>query len=451
MDMYLRLMLYLICLWPSAFIFAQKPSRNLSKENWQFSIGASKITFKAKVPGCQYTDMLQNKLIAHPFMGNNEAQHQDIAKFPITYHCTFHVGKNELQNPKIYLLFKGLDTYAKVYLNGQFILNANNMHRSWECEVKSLLKLGLNSLKIRFEPIADITKNAASSAAYTLPGGEYVWVRKAAYQFGWDWAPRFLTAGIWKDIELVFKGANQLKSFQFKVLNLHDTLAQLSYQVQLDKPASKGLKLSLSLENSAIKRSILIDSGQTTATLLFNIPKPKLWWCNGMGAPYLYQAQLQLFEHNQLLDQANTQFGIRTIEWVQHPDDSGSSFYLKLNGFPIFMKGANWVPLHSFLPEIKPEQYAYHLKLAANANLNMLRVWGGGIYESDAFYEQCDANGILVWQDFMFACAMYPGDTNFLTNVSKEADIIGKSKCPTLQIEMSEIKKSRANRLFYFR
>ncbi len=402
--------------------FAQSKSLHLSSLKWTFNIGSSHISFPAMVPGCQYTDLLRNKLIANPYEDSSFAFMQAIAKIPFTYNTHFEVSENQLASATPMLVFKGLDTYAKVYLNGQLILSANNMHRSWSCEVKPWLKVGLNFLSIRFEPITAVTEQLAKTQKYTLPGGEYVFVRKAAYQFGWDWAPRFLTAGIWKDIELVWQAENEIKHTQFILQSLTDSLAKASYKIVLSKPAQANTEVELNIKYKEIKKVAVVASGEKEITLDFEIVDPHFWWCNGMGSAYLYEANLTLKTNHQELDQTKTTFGLRTLEWVQTPDDSGSSFYVKLNGYPVFMKGANWVPANSFLSEVNKENYTHLLQLAADANLNMLRVWGGGVYEQDEFYKQCDKRGILVWQDFMFACAMYPGDTAFMSNVAAEAE-----------------------------
>lgn len=402
--------------------YAQNKSLNLSSLKWTFNIGSSHISFPAKVPGCQYTDLLHNKLIANPYEDSSFAFMQAIAKIPFTYSTHFEVSENQLSSATPMLVFKGLDTYAKVYLNGQLILSANNMHRSWSCEVKPWLKVGLNFLSIRFEPITAVTEQLAKKQKYTLPGGEYVFVRKAAYQFGWDWAPRFLTAGIWKDIELVWQAENEIKHTQYVLHSLTDSLAKASYKIVLNKPAQANTTVELNIKYKEIKKVAVVASGQKEVTIDFEIVDPHFWWCNGMGSAYLYEASLTLNSNHQELDQTRTTFGLRTLEWVQTPDDSGSSFYLKLNGYPVFMKGANWVPANSFLSEVNKESYTHLLQLAVDANLNMLRVWGGGVYEQDEFYEQCDKRGILVWQDFMFACAMYPGDTVYMSNVAAEAE-----------------------------
>lgn len=402
--------------------FAQKKTLSLSALAWTFNIGSSHISFPAKVPGCQYTDLLRNKLIANPYADSSFTFMQAIAKIPFTYNTHFEVSENDIASATPMLVFKGLDTYAKVYLNGQLILAANNMHRSWRCAVKPWLKVGLNFLSIRFEPITVVTEQLANKQKYTLPGGEYVFVRKAAYQFGWDWAPRFLTAGIWKDIELVWQAENEIKHTQFVLHSLTDSLAKASYKIVLSKPAQANTAVELNILYKEIKKVVGIANGQKEVTIDFEIVDPHFWWCNGMGSAYLYEANLTLKTNQQVLDQTKTTFGLRTLEWVQTPDDSGSSFYLKLNGYPVFMKGANWVPPNSFLSEVNKDTYTHLLKLAEDANLNMLRVWGGGVYEQDEFYKQCDERGILVWQDFMFACAMYPGDTAFMSNVAAEAE-----------------------------
>lgn len=406
--------------------------RNLNIANWQFRKKTDKRWLSAKVPGTVHTDLFANKKIPDPFYGNNEKQLQWIENEDWEYKTVFSISTNELVQSHIELQFDGLDTYAKVFVNDSLVLVADNMFRSWKVDVKKYVHIGKNKLNIVFESAVKKGKEEAKKLSYTLPGDEKVFTRKAQYQYGWDWGPRYVTCGIWKDVKLITW--NELKvngvrfiqdsiinetaytRFEFDFVSDFDGEVSLSNYFTIPVPGtSRGIKC---LERAMLKK------GTNSVTLHCEIPKAILWWCNGMGMPYLYQMKLQLNKGDIVLYKEIKNIGIRTIELIQDKDSIGKSFYFKLNGIPVFMKGANYIPPDNFLPRVRKEQYQTIVKNAVDANMNMLRVWGGGVYADDAFYEACDKNGILVWQDFMFACAMYPGDDHFIENVAEE--IIGQ-------------------------
>jgi beta-mannosidase len=400
----------------------QQIIRSLNEALWHFSQVNSLIKFKAKVPGTIHSDLFANKLIPDPFYGNNEKQLQWIEKEAWDYFCSFEIKENTQLEVPVYLRCKGLDTYASLYVNDSLIGEANNMFCTWEFEIAKYLKQGNNNLRIRFYSAQKICDSLAKQNSVLLPGGTYAYARKAAYQFGWDWAPRYVTCGIWKAIELVWEEGNYMEDILVKQEKLDTTLALVNLAIQLGKPASgdEFIKINIADLDTTILYPLTLGSSQITCKI--NIPKPQLWWCNGLGKPYLYKFKISL--HNKLSTLAETtqSIGLRTVEWVQEEDTFGKSFYMKLNGKPVFVKGSNWVPMHSFPSEVGIGKMNHLLQLAAEANLNMLRVWGGGYYEADNFYKRCDELGILVWQDFMFAGAMYPSNDVFLSNVSKEIE-----------------------------
>ncbi|WP_395633514.1 glycosyl hydrolase 2 galactose-binding domain-containing protein [Flavobacterium sp.] len=411
-----KLRLLLLLLWFSTVTLAQNSTRNLGKELWNFRKGNDNQWFPAKVPGTVHTDLLFNQLIPDPFFGANEKQLQWIENDDWQYQTTFTISKTELKHQNAVLQFDGLDTFAEVYLNGSKILSANNMFRTWKVDVKKWLKVGQNKLQITFASAVKNGKEEAKKLPYTLPGDEKVFTRKAQYHFGWDWGPRFVTAGIYKKVALHFWDNAIITNIKTNQNLADKTLAKVVFAVDINSNKAGPYQLTINDKSEEIQ----LQKGQNTLSLTYEIKNPKLWWPNGLGEAHLYPFDIRLIKDLQVIDSRKLTLGLRTIELVQEKDAIGKSFYFKVNGQAVFMKGANVIPPDSFLPRVTDSVYQSIVKNAVDANMNMLRVWGGGVYAEDVFYEECDKNGILVWQDFMFACAMYPGDAAFLENVKQE-------------------------------
>ncbi len=398
------------------FVWSQNTERNLRSEQWSFRKVNDTNWLPAEVPGTVHTDLFAHKLIPDPFLGANEKQLQWIENEDWQYQTTFSVSKAELKNENCELQFDGLDTYAEVSLNGTKILSANNMFRTWKVDVKKLLKIGQNKLVITFSSAVNKGKEAAEKLAYTLPGDEKIFTRKAQYHYGWDWGPRFVTAGIWKDVKLHFWNSASISNVKHIQKSLSDDLAELEFVAEIKSNTNGEFQLKINDKLEIIQ----LKKGKNKVSVYYQIKKPKCWWSNGLGEAYLYSFSISLSKKSRVLDKKELNIGLRTIELVREKDNVGKSFYFKLNGIPVFMKGANYIPPDSFLPRAKDSVYKSIVKNAVDANMNMLRVWGGGVYADDVFYNECDKNGILVWQDFMFACAMYPGDDHFINNVKNE-------------------------------
>lgn len=413
--MFKKIFVFILCL-NCFFIFGQSSYRNLSSENWTFNKQNETKKYKATIPGTVLTDLFQNQLIPDPFFGNNEKQLQWIENENWEYETHFTLSESELKNQNIDLEFEGLDTYATIYLNGKVVLEANNMFREWTISAKKHFKKGKNHLKIIFYSAVRIGKQEVEKLSYTLPEKERVFVRKAQYQFGWDWAPRFVTAGIWKNVKLHFWNSAKIENVKFEQKELNKDEAKIDFVFTL-KVQNKG-KYQIYL--GAKPFGFQLEKGINTVKIPIEIKNPILWWCNGLGVPHQYVFQFTLQSDKKVLDNKTLKIGLRTIELIQEKDKVGTSFYFKLNGIPVFMKGANYIPDDSFMPRVSDSIYKIRIKDAMDANMNMLRVWGGGVYADDAFYDECDKNGILVWQDFMFACAMYPGDKKFIDNIKQE-------------------------------
>ncbi|KGD69404.1 beta-mannosidase [Flavobacterium aquatile] len=397
-------------------LWSQNSERNLSLENWKFQKKGDSNLLQATVPGTVHTDLLANKIIPDPFLGTNEKQLQWIENEDWEYETTFSLSESELKNQNIDLIFEGLDTYATVFLNGKLLLETDNMFRTWNTSVKNKLQKGENHLKIVFKSAVNFGKEEAKKLPYVLPGDEKVFTRKAQYQYGWDWGPRFVTAGIYRPIKLHFWNNLKIETIRYEQNSLTDELAKLNFIITLNCQKDGDYNLKINDETSRFN----LKKGINKIQFPFEILNPKRWWTNGLGEANLYSFQINVLENDKIVDSKKLNIGLRTIELIQEKDKIGTSFYIKLNGIPVFMKGANYIPPDSFLPRVSDSVYKNIVKNAVDVNMNMLRVWGGGVYAEDIFYDECDKNGILVWQDFMFACAMFPGDEKFIENVKNE-------------------------------
>ncbi len=375
-----------------------------------------------------HTDLQNNGLIPDLFYGLNEHDLQWIENENWAYRARFNVNDELFKRKHIELVFKGLDTYAEVYLNDVLILKADNMFRTWRIDCKDLLKKENNILRILFRSPLRVNRARLDSLPYHLPAGndrsEYkvsVFTRKAPYHFGWDWGPRFVTCGVWRPIEISAWDAVRISDFQIyqQQVNNETALLKAVAEIEADHPADITIRF-FNGGKSAGRQTVALKAGKNRVEQSIRIHQPKLWWTNGLGQPHLYTFSVEINSDEQIIDRRSVRFGIRTIEVVQQPDSAGKSFYFKLNGIPVFMKGANYIPQDSFLPRVSAGRYREIIRSAKEVGMNMLRVWGGGVYEDDLFYDLCDENGILVWQDFMFACSMYPGYTAFMTNVRQE-------------------------------
>jgi beta-mannosidase len=394
------------------------------KDGWQFKKKGDDTWYKAVVPGCVHTDLMACGLLENPFYRNNESKAQWVEQKEWEYRTRFMVDNEFLQKKNIELIFKGLDTYAKVYLNGTLLLQANNMFRQWSADITTLLKEGENELYILFASPVKEALPLWERLGYELPGGPKVMTRKAGYHYGWDWGPTLATSGIWRPVYL--RGWDEIKinSLQIAQEKITEENARLTAVFEIDAGVSTDAVVSLRerKESKTLNQSsVKLVPGANRVSLSFEIKNPRLWWTNGLGEPYLYELEGMVETNAGMGDHLSQRIGLRTLEVVAEKDEMGESFYFKLNGQRLFIKGANTIPLDSFLPRVTDGRYRQLIGAAADAHMNMLRVWGGGIYENNILYDQCDEAGILVWQDFMFACAMYPGDTAFLENVRQEA------------------------------
>ncbi|WP_433946776.1 beta-mannosidase [Paenibacillus sp. SN-8-1] len=388
----------------------------------------------AVVPGCVHTDLLRNGLIPDPFYGTNEHNLQWIDKKDWEYRSEFEVGPEMAQLSRIDLVFEGLDTYADVYLNEQPILAADNMFRIWKVDVKEQLKPGINTLRIRFRsPIhEDLPKLEKLGYALPAPNDQSelggledkrvsVFARKAPYHYGWDWGPRFVTSGIWREARLEGWSQLQISDLYIRQDEVTPNAAKLTVVAEVNSEANWAGTLRIAADGKQWEQQVQVTAGQSTVSINVEIANPDLWRCQGLGEANLYTFQAELLFEEESIAKRSVRTGLRDLKLIREKDEAGVSFHFQLNGVPVYMKGANHIPNDSFITEVTRERYLHEIVTAVESNMNMLRVWGGGFYEEDVFYELCDEHGILVWQDFMFACSMYPGDEAFLSSVRAEA------------------------------
>ena len=384
----------------------------------------------ATVPGCVHTDLLANKKIADPFVGTNEKDQQWIDKEDWEYRTTFAVDPALLSRDRIELELQGLDTYAEVFVNGVSVLTADNMFRSWRVAVKAHLQAGQNTLLVHFRSPITHVKAAYDRLGYVLPASNdqatpmvSMFTRKAPYHYGWDWGPRFVTSGIWRPVRLEAWDVARIDDVQVVQTALTDARATLRVKTTVVAAHAGRARVALELAGGAALAAVdaTLKTGRNLLEAEVAIDHPERWWPNGLGEQHLYTIDAHLAVDGVARDARAVRVGLRTLQVVHRNDKDGKSFTIEVNGAPVFMKGANYIPSDSFVDRVTPARYRWLVQSAADAHMNMLRVWGGGIYEDDRFYELCDELGILVWQDFMFACSMYPGDAPFIENVRQEA------------------------------
>lgn len=401
------------------------------------------------VPGDVHRTLIAAGRIPDPFYDQNEAEAAWMEEREWWYRVKFRpAGSAPEENERVLLTFHGLDTYTVLYLNGNLLGRTQNMFREAVFDVSRKLKWGSeNTLVVRFDPpLRHLDpENPFQSTWGRNP--ERVYMRKAQFGYGWDWGPRLPTTGIWRPVELRRHKIGALLGTQFATLRLDPQTGQALVMVRTEAmrfsppapsqvkgdPVKEGsLKVEIHLSAPGEKKPVVEDTfslaGERDAQTIskyYPIDNPSLWWTADLGEAFLYDLRVTLRKGREVLDTIEQKVGIRTLALDQSPDpeEPGTRFFrFMLNGEPIFARGANWIPADSFVGAIPGEQYERLLRMARDANMNMLRVWGGGIYEPDIFYELCDRLGILVWQDFMFACAMYPeNDQRFNAEVVAEA------------------------------
>lgn len=415
--------------------YAAVSQRNIH-DGWQFRQGRSEIWYPATVPGTVHTDLMANEIIEDPFFRLNERGVQWVDKEDWMYQTTFVPTEAELAANNCELIFYGLDTYADVYLNGSPLLNADNMHRTWRVDVKDKLKPGENKLEIYFHspikidlPKCDLYDYGFNTGPdQSQNGGIFdklvsIFARKAGYHYGWDWGPRLVTSGIWRPVVLEAWNGPRLADVQVIQNKVTDRRADLTLVSEVIADSDvHAANLTVTADGKQIAaKTVALKKGMNRIEMPATVKNPHLWWPNGLGEAYLYNLTTAVNVDGTASDTDNKKIGLRSIVLHNDKDQYGHNLYFEVNGKPVFMKGVDMVPLDNFLPRITREKYKKHVLDAKDVNMNMIRVWGGGVYEDDCFYELCDSAGIMVWQDFMFACSTYPADDKFIASIRAEA------------------------------
>jgi len=387
----------------------------------------------ATVPGDVHLDLLANKKIPDPFYRDNEAKLQWIENESWEYRLNFNVTPALLAHSNIDLVFDGLDAAATVYLNGVQVLAADNMFRIWRIPAKVHLHAGSNQLRVVFPSPVKAAKDAATSDPFRLNSKteDKTYIRKAAYEYGWDWGPRFVTSGIWRPVRLEAWNKVRIADFAIRQRDVSSEVAHLDAVVEVDSATAGPARVTVSYRQSGAPKGVQtpfvttaanLHAGRNVIDLPIEIRKPKLWFPAGYGDQPLYEFTAQLGVAGQWQETRAAKAGLRSIVLDRHLDKWGRSFQLVVNGIPVFAKGADVIPFDSFPNRVTTANYRRILESARDANMNMIRHWGGGYYETDEFYQICDQLGIMVWQDFQFGNDWQPGTYAFKLNIEAEAE-----------------------------
>jgi beta-mannosidase len=380
------------------------------------------------VPGDVHLDLLANKKIPDPFVRDNEAKLQWIEKEAWEYRTYFDGSPALLARSQVDLVFDGLDGTAEVYVNGARILDANNSFRVWRVPVKAHLHAGKNDLFVVFPSPIKAAVDAAASDAFRLKSKteDKTYLRKPAFEYGWDWGPRFVTSGIWKAVRIEAWDHARIADFAIHQRDVSKEVAHLDAQVEVEAAgAGDGVVLVRYSDNGKpvmLPKRVSFHAGRNVIDLPIEIQKPKLWFPAGYGEQPLYEFTAAVGTVEVNFDERKVKVGLRSIELRRDLDKWGRSFEFIVNGIPVFAKGADVIPFDSFPNRVTTADYRRILQSARDANMNMIRHWGGGYYETDEFYAICDELGIMVWQDFMFGNDWQPGTYAFKQNVEAEAE-----------------------------
>ncbi|OHB51468.1 MAG: hypothetical protein A2Y12_08635 [Planctomycetes bacterium GWF2_42_9] len=411
--------------------------RDLDEGNW----------LDCAVPSSIFTCLIDAGVVDRKKLENNPDDFHQISIDPWIFKKTFDLPENFLSSQKIELVFEGLDTFGRIWLNDKLIASTDNMFCEWRFDISPHLKPNGNELLVKFDSavdggarllnrFGDFNVNVMSNCSLDMRA----YVRKAQCQFGWDWAPALPGCGIWQDVKIEAFDNASIRDVQIATIDCDKANADIKVALQIDDFSHKSYTCEINISNSAgsIVASTKLDmpGNSNKASAVIKIKEPKLWMPRGYGEQPLYKLQANLFCDNQQIDAATKTFGIRTAKVNQTPDEFGQSFQFEINNQPVYAKGVDWIPITLFIGSATEQDYEKLLALAVDANVNFIRVWGGGYYETETFYNICDRLGILVWQDFCFACSYYPDRQWFMDMVKKEAtqNIIRLRNHPSLVI-----------------
>jgi beta-mannosidase len=375
----------------------------------------------AVVPGDTHSALLAAGRIPDPYWGTNELEVQGIGREDWAYERDFTVGPEVLGADRLELSFDCLDTVAEVFVNRKSVGRADNMFVRWRFDVRGALVPGKNTLRVQFASAENAAAAAAKKLRYPVPhvknpvqSPHRNLVRKVQCHAGWDWGPCLMVAGItgastldaWSDLRIDYVYTEQKHS--------HGKVTVRVF-VECQAVQAGDQELRVKIGGVSAGKKVRLAPGPNRPSVDLTVEKAELWWPNGYGEAHLYNLHIQLGEQA-----VSQEIGLRTIELVNREDRSGLSMVFRVNGTDIFCKGANWIPPDALPQRESPQKLELLLESARQANMNMLRVWGGGRYENDDFYSRCDQKGLLIWHDMMFSCALYPATRAFLASVERE-------------------------------
>ena len=388
---------------------------------WRLHRISIKESFPAVVPGDTHSALLAAGRIPDPYWGANELEVQWVGREDWAYERTFDVAAVITSEDRVELSFDSLDTIADVFLNGKKLGSADNMFVRWRFDARRHLKPGRNTLRILFKSAENKAITEAKKLPYPVPhiknpvqSPHRNLVRKVQCHSGWDWGPCLMVAGItgrvsldaWSDVRMDYVYTEQKHSKGKCVVRVF---------AECEAAHAGEYELSVSIGEVSASRKVRLVAGHNRPSLDVTVKSPKLWWPNGYGEPDLYDMTVRVGGHA-----VSKRIGLRTVQVVNKEDKSGLSMIFRVNGIDVFCKGANWIPPDALPQRESPDMLAHLLESARAANMNMLRIWGGGRYETDDFYAMCDEKGIMIWHDMMFSCALYPSTPGFLANVERE-------------------------------
>ncbi|HEY9595037.1 MAG TPA: glycoside hydrolase family 2 protein, partial [Spirochaetia bacterium] len=388
---------------------------------WRLVRVATGETVPARIPGDTHTALVDAGKIPDPYVGTNELAVQWVGRESWAFERTFDVSADFLKEQEIFLSCDSLDTFAEVSFNGKKAGSTDNMFVRWSFDVRHLLMPGTNTIRVTFASAEKRAIAAAKKLPYPVPASTYPvqsphrnLVRKVQCHAGWDWGPSLVVAGIYGDISL--RAFSDVRIDSVVTTQRHAKAAcAVKVTVSCAVVRDGDYRLSARLGDAETSRTVRLTRGTTVVEIPVTVQKPRLWWPNGYGEQSLYDLEVRLGD-----DVARKRIGLRTLTLVNRRDRAGLSMVFRVNGVDVFCKGANWIPADALPGRVTRERLAHLVDSAAAANMNMLRVWGGGQYESEDFYDLCDERGILLWHDMMFSCALYPATPEFLSSVERE-------------------------------
>ena len=410
--------------------------KRLTLQNWKLEYDGKQIP--AQVPGDITIDLYKAGIVKNPYFGDNQKENDWIPRRDFTYIGEINADEALLKEESIELVFNGVDVYSDIYINGKWLGSTDNMFLQFRYDVKDVLKLGKNEVRVEMHSTLNKMDTFDTSGYYSIFNEARIFVRKAQCHFGWDWAPKICAYGIWQDVVLeygaqckiedVYTIADDEGNITFltelnydtnPIMDANGKVIDNSY-VQEDGDTLHYYVSEKPFSNTFIKKSFKAVGKKNLAC--FIVENPELWWPAGYGGQPLYTYKVQLERGGKIIAEKTGKLGFRSVRLLEKPKaDAFLGYELEINGKVIFAKGANWIPVECFTGVVEDEKYEKLVNLAVDGNYNMLRVWGGGIYEKDIFYDLCDEKGILVWQDIMLACADIPEDKpEWVDNMLKE-------------------------------